>query len=70
MFSKLIKWATGRHTLFAIYFTISGTVLQIYHKLDGNFIALIAAIQAFILGHSVKEDYFSSKNKLESEDKP
>lgn len=58
MFSKLVKWAQGRHTLFALYFALTGTVLQCFHKLDGNFIALIAAVQAFVFAHAVQENYY------------
>jgi hypothetical protein len=61
MFKKVILWAQGRHTLFAIYFAIFGSVLQCFHKLDGNYIALIAAVQGFVFAHSAKEDYFEAK---------
>jgi hypothetical protein len=58
MFSKIVAWAQGRHTLFAIYFALAGTGLQLAHRLDGNFIALIAAVQAFVFAHSAQENYF------------
>lgn len=61
MFERVIKWMAGRHTMFAVYFAITGTVLQCYHKLDGNFIALITAVQGFVFFHSYKEDYFAQK---------
>lgn len=56
MWQKLIGWCQGRHTAFAIYFTIAGTVLAVFHKLDVNFIMLIGAVQGLVLGHSIKED--------------
>ena len=68
MFKKMIGWCQGRHTLFALYFTLAGTALQIFHKLDGNFIALIAAVQAFVFAHSAQENYFEKKNGGDSKD--
>jgi hypothetical protein len=56
MWQKLMAWFQGRHTVFAIYFACVGTALQVFHKLDVNFIMLIGAVQGLVLGHSVKED--------------
>lgn len=61
MFKKIVLWCQGRHTLFAIFFAIYGSILQWFHRLDVNYIMLIGAIQSFVLGHSIKEDYFASK---------
>lgn len=61
MFQKVVRYVLGRHTLFALFFAIFGSVLQWYHRLDGNFIALITAVQGFVFAHSAKEDYFASK---------
>lgn len=33
--------------------------MQWFHKLDGNYIALITALQGFVFAHSVQENYFS-----------
>jgi len=60
MFQKLSQWCQGRHTLFALFFTISGTVLAWFHRLDPNYVALIGAIQGFVFMHSYKEDKFAS----------
>lgn len=62
MFKKLVTWSQGRHTLFALYFALSGTVLQLCHRLDGNFIALIAAVQAFVFAHALQENHFEKKD--------
>lgn len=62
MWQKLVKWAQGRTTLFAIFFAISGTVLEWFRRLEPNYILLIGAIQALVLAHSAKEDYFAMKN--------
>jgi hypothetical protein len=61
MLQKLSRWLQGRHTMFAIYFALVGTVLAWYHRLDINFIMLIGAVQSFVLGHSIKEDWFAMK---------
>lgn len=47
--------------MFAIYFALVGTLLAWYHRLDINFIMLIGAVQSFVLGHSIKEDWFAMK---------
>lgn len=54
--------------MFAIYFTVMGTILEWFNKLDPNFIMLIGAVQALVIGHSIKEDYFAAKVK-ENENK-
>jgi hypothetical protein len=64
MFQKVIKWCQGRHTMFAIYFAVMGTVLAWCHRLDMNFIALIGAVQGFVFLHSGKEDWFSLKAQV------
>lgn len=61
MLQKYFKWAQGRHTGFALFFTLVGSVLQWFHRLDGNYISLIGAIQAFVCAHSIQENYFASK---------
>jgi hypothetical protein len=55
---------SGRHTMFAVYFALMGTVLAWFHRLDMNFIALIGAVQGFVLLHSGKEDWFSLKAQI------
>jgi hypothetical protein len=62
MFKKLIAWAQGRHTLFAGIELALGTVLAWCGKLDMSYVALCGTIQAMVLGHSLKEDYFEKKN--------
>jgi len=69
MFKKLAAWAQGRHTLFAAYFALVGTGLQVSHRLDGNFIALIAAVQAFVFAHSVQENHFEKKDDKKDDEK-
>lgn len=59
MFKRLVVWAQGRHTLFAMVELALGTVLAWFGKLDMSFVALVGVIQGFVLGHSMKEDYFA-----------
>lgn len=58
MFTQLVKWAQGRHTLFAIFFTIMGTTMAWFHRLGPDYVALITAVQGLILAHSWKEDKY------------
>lgn len=61
--SKLTDWSAQHgHLVFALYFAAYGSFLQWYHKLDVNFIMLIGAIQAFLLGHQINDKFFSNKN--------
>lgn len=60
MLQKILNALQGRTTAFLIFFTVVGTVLQIVHRLDGTYIAFIGTIMGFVLGHSVKEDYFGN----------
>jgi hypothetical protein len=67
-FKKSVEWCQGRHTLFAVYFALSGTALQWYHRLDMNYVALITAVQGLVLAHSVKEDYYKDKDDKDKGD--
>lgn len=51
----------GRHTTFAIFFAVTGFVLALKGKLTTDYVGLITALQAFVLVHSVKEDYYSKQ---------
>lgn len=35
--------------------------MQWFHRLDGNYIALITAVQGFVFAHAAQENYFASK---------
>jgi hypothetical protein len=48
---------SGRCTFFALVFTGVGIMLSFRGKLTADYVALVGAIQALILAHSVKEDY-------------
>lgn len=59
---KLFAWTQGRHTFFALFFTIAGTALAAVHRLEMPYVALISAVQGFVLIHSAKEDYFKKED--------
>lgn len=48
----------GRHTAFAVWFAVTAFALAWEGKLTDSYAATITALQALILAHSVKEDYF------------
>jgi hypothetical protein len=60
---------SGRHTAAILAFFVTGNVFHYLHRLDGIYINFMTVLMGFILGHSVKEDYFASKtdNKLGNE---
>ncbi len=58
MFSKLFNYCAGRHTAFALFFTIMGTTLAWFHRLDPSYVMLVTAIQGWVFAHSLKEDKF------------
>ena len=61
MFTQIIKWANGRHTLFALFFTVMGTTLAWFHRLDPSYVMLVTAIQGWVFAHSYKEDKFKEE---------
>ena len=62
MFIKLAGWFQGRHTLFLVCCMGIGVAMSWFHRLDGNLVALLLGLQAMVLAHSTKEDYFSSSS--------
>jgi hypothetical protein len=41
--------------------------MQWFHRLDGNYIALITAIQGFVFAHSTAQTYIASKDGQSSD---
>lgn len=64
--NKIFKFMQGRHTGFAAAFFLSGTALHAFHRLDSTYISFMATLMGFVLGHSVKEDYFSKPDNSKS----
>jgi len=62
MFVKIANYFGGRHTLFVVFFALTGLGLAWAGKLTAQYVAMCTALQAVVLGHSIKEDYFVAKN--------
>lgn len=61
VFTKLTKWAQGRTTFFLIaHFTVALILVGLGKPLAG-WIAFMSTHMPFVIGHSVKEDYFANK---------
>jgi hypothetical protein len=59
--APIFNFIGGRHTVFAIFFAGTGFYLELHGKLTTDYVGLITALQALVLAHSAKEDYFNSK---------
>jgi hypothetical protein len=55
--NRIFAYLSGRHTAFALFFTIMGTLMAWFHRLDPSYVALIGAIQSFVFAHSWKQDH-------------
>lgn len=58
-FSAITDAFQGRSTIFAVFFAIVATILAFMGKLTDDYVHVIFAIQGYVLGHSIKEDYFN-----------
>lgn len=63
---SIVDAVHGRHTLFTACFFFAGNLMHWFHRLDGTYITFMGTLMGFILGHSVKEDYFSKPDAPES----
>mgnify|MGYP001572199385 FL=1 len=54
---KISGWFGGTTRFYAFVFTACGIVLAFLGKLSAQYIALVTAIQALIVAHSVGQDY-------------
>lgn len=62
MFKAILEKLQGRHTAAVCFFSMVGTALQVFHRLDSTYITFVTVMMGFVLGHSVKEDYFAKKD--------
>jgi hypothetical protein len=51
----------GRTTAFLGGFFVMGHLMHFLHRLDGTYITFMTTLMGFVLGHSIKEDYFGGK---------
>ena len=58
--TKVITWLQGRTTGWLISFFITGNVFHITHRLDATYITFMTTFMTFVIGHSIKEDYFKT----------
>jgi len=61
--ASVFTFFQGRATFFAIAFTGVGIALAFRGKLTADYVGLVTAIQALIVGHSLKEDYFARRDR-------
>lgn len=54
--NRVYSFFGGTSRFFAFFFAVSGTALAFRGKLTGDYVAMITALQALIVAHSVKED--------------
>ncbi len=59
---KVFSFLQGRTTGFLISFFAIGNLLQWLHRLDATYISFMLAFMSCVVGHSIKEDYFSKKD--------
>ena len=59
---KILQITHGRSTAFFIAFFISGHLLAVLGKLTLNYVEYMSALGAFVLGHSIKEDFAAVRN--------
>lgn len=60
---RIYNWFGGRSTFFAFVFIAAGIALAFKGHLTGDYVALAGAVQALLVLHSAKEDYFADKNQ-------
>ena len=61
--ASFFSFFQGRATAFAIVFTVCGLIGFFKHYDLTSYALFVGAIQALVVGHSLKEDYFERKRK-------
>ena len=56
----------GRHTMFLSVCLAIGVPMAWFGKLDANLVALLLGLQAMVLAHSAKDDYFKKDDPIDS----
>ncbi len=57
------SWGQGRATTFAMIFTVVGIIGFFKHFDLSSYSLFVTAIQAGVVGHSIKEDYFEMRHR-------
>lgn len=59
--TRVFSACQGRHTALALGFFTTGNIFHYLGRLDATYIGFMTTLMGFVLGHSVKEDYFADK---------
>lgn len=59
--SPIYNFAGGLSEFYALVFSTSGIILAFRGKLDGNFAAMIVAIQGLLVAHDAIDGYLEHK---------
>lgn len=59
--NPVFKYLQGRTTTMIWFFSIVGTGLQVFHKLDYTYVGFVGLILTVAMGHSIKEDWHGLK---------
>ena len=62
LFCRVTDMFNGTCRFFAVVFTLCGIILAFKGKLDANYVALVGAIQALLVAHSIGQDYHERNN--------
>ena len=63
-----MKWSS-RSTVFAAFFTVTSFILALKGLLTGQYVAMATALQGWVVGRSVADDYHERNKKGDSDDK-
>jgi hypothetical protein len=58
----IYQYFCGRHSFYALFFTVSMTVLAAFGRLSGEaYVAGMGVVQTLIAFHSAQENYFEKR---------
>jgi|SRR6267142_5279013 len=60
--APIYNFAGGLSEFWALVFSVTGIVLAFRGKLDGNFAAMIVAIQGLLVAHDAIDGFLANKN--------
>jgi hypothetical protein len=67
---KVLQATHGRTTAFFVAFFITGNAMAYFDKLTPVYVGFMGTLGGLVLGHSVKEDLVTLKNKALGGDPP
>lgn len=54
--NQIFNALQGRTTTFLAFFTLMGTIMHWFHRLDSTYMSFVGIVMGFVLAHSVKDD--------------